>query len=118
MASGKLTSTGLLVSDDALVLKAQDVTQNGVPSGGKGLTVSAQTLSSGKNRSPTAMLMTLNVTTVALDGETSAGDTSGFRADKLSTRSGRTNSERQKISASTPEMHVLQVRRQHNRPWW
>lgn len=53
MASGKLTSTGLLVSDDALVLKAQDVTQNGVLSGGKGLTVSAQTLSSGKNRSPT-----------------------------------------------------------------
>ncbi len=48
MASGKLTSTGLLVSDDALVLKAQDVTQNGVLSGGKGLTVSAQTLSSGK----------------------------------------------------------------------
>ncbi|HAV8121999.1 TPA: filamentous hemagglutinin N-terminal domain-containing protein, partial [Escherichia coli] len=47
-ASGKLTSTGLLVSDDALVLKAQDVTQNGVLSGGKGLTVSAQTLSSGK----------------------------------------------------------------------
>ncbi|HEB5756880.1 TPA: filamentous hemagglutinin N-terminal domain-containing protein, partial [Escherichia coli] len=43
MASGKLTSTGLLVSDDALVLKAQDVTQNGVLSGGKGLTVSAQT---------------------------------------------------------------------------
>lgn len=54
MASGKLTSTGLLVSDDALVLKAQDVTQNGVLSGGKGLTVSAQALSSGKNRSPTA----------------------------------------------------------------
>lgn len=54
--SGKLTSTGSLVSDDVLVLKAQDVTQNGVLSGGKGLTVSAQALSSGKNRSPTAML--------------------------------------------------------------
>ncbi len=36
------------MSDDVLVLKAQDVTQNGVLSGGKGLTVSAQALSSGK----------------------------------------------------------------------
>lgn len=72
-ASGKLTSTGSLVSDDALVLKAQDVTQNGVLSGGKGLTVSAQTLSSGKKSvTHSDAAMTLNVTTVALDGETSA----------------------------------------------
>ncbi|HHJ1054383.1 TPA: contact-dependent inhibition effector tRNA nuclease [Escherichia coli] len=88
-ASGKLTSTGSLVSDDALVLKAQDVTQNGVLSGGKGLTVSAQTLSSGKKsviHSDAAM--TLNVTTVALDGETSAGDTLRVQADRLSTAAG------------------------------
>ena len=88
-ASGKLTSTGSLVSDDVLVLKAQDVTQNGVLSGGKGLTVSAQALSSGKKsviHSDAAM--TLNVTTVALDGETSAGDTLLVQADRLSTAAG------------------------------
>ncbi|HFO6802470.1 TPA: hemagglutinin repeat-containing protein, partial [Escherichia coli] len=88
-ASGKLTSTGLLVSDDALVLKAQDVTQNGVLSGGKGLTVSAQALSSGKKSViHSDATMTLNVTTVALDGETSAGDTLLVQADKLSTAAG------------------------------
>ncbi len=88
-ASGKLTSTGSLVSDDALVLKAQDVTQNGVLSGGKGLTVSAQTLSSGKKSvTHSDAAMTLNVTTVALDGETSAGDTLRVQADKLSTAVG------------------------------
>ncbi len=88
-ASGKLTSTGLLVSDDVLVLKAQDVTQNGVLSGGKGLTVSAQALSSGKKSvTHSDAAMTLNVTTVALDGETSAGDTLRVQADKLSTAAG------------------------------
>ncbi|EII9067656.1 contact-dependent inhibition effector tRNA nuclease [Escherichia coli] len=88
-ASGKLTSTGSLVSDDVLVLKAQDVTQNGVLSGGKGLTVSAQTLSSGKKSvTHSDAAMTLNVTTVALDGETSAGDTLLVQADKLSTAAG------------------------------
>ncbi|MEF9645016.1 contact-dependent inhibition effector tRNA nuclease [Escherichia coli] len=88
-ASGKLTSTGSLVSDDALVLKAQDVTQNGVLSGGKGLTVSAQMLSSGKKSvTHSDAAMTLNVTTVALDGETSAGDTLRVQADKLSTAAG------------------------------
>lgn len=61
--------------------------------------------------------MTLNVTTVALDGETSAGDTLRVQADKLSTAAGA-QLQSGKISASTPEMHVLQVRRQHNRPWW
>ncbi len=85
-ASGKLTSTGSLVSDDVLVLKAQDVTQNGVLSGGKGLTVSAQALSSGKKSvTHSDAAMTLNVTTVALDGENSAGDTLLVQADKLST---------------------------------
>ncbi|APL35768.1 Contact-dependent inhibitor A [Escherichia coli] len=89
MTRGKLTSTGLLVSDDALVLKAQDVTQNGVLSGGKGLTVSAQTLSSGKKSvTHSDAAMTLNVTTVALDGETSAGDTLRVQADRLSTAAG------------------------------
>ncbi|EHZ0754004.1 filamentous hemagglutinin N-terminal domain-containing protein, partial [Escherichia coli] len=88
-ASGKLTSTGSLVSDDVLVLKAQDVTQNGVLSGGKGLTVSAQALSSGKKSvTHSDAAMTLNVTTVALDGENSAGDTVLVQADKLSTAAG------------------------------
>ncbi|HFQ7315952.1 TPA: hemagglutinin repeat-containing protein [Escherichia coli] len=88
-ASGKLTSTGSLVSDDVLVLKAQDVTQNGVLSGGKGLTVSAQALSSGKKSvTHSDAAMTLNVTTVALDGENSAGDTLLAQADKLSTAAG------------------------------
>ncbi|XES51995.1 contact-dependent inhibition effector tRNA nuclease [Escherichia coli] len=88
-ASGKLTSTGSLVSDDVLVLKAQDVTQNGVLSGGKGLTVSAQALSSGKKSvTHSDAAMTLNVTTVALDGENSAGDTLRVQADKLSTAAG------------------------------
>ncbi|EEV1643354.1 filamentous hemagglutinin N-terminal domain-containing protein [Escherichia coli] len=89
MASGKLTSTGSLVSDDVLVLKAQDVTQNGVLSGGKGLTVSAQALSSGKKSvTHSDAAMTLNVTTVALDGENSAGDTLLVQADRLSTAAG------------------------------
>lgn len=88
-ASGKLTSTGSLVSDDVLVLKAQDVTQNGVLSGGKGLTVSAQALSSGKKSvTHSDAAMTLNVTTVALDGENSAGDTLLVQADRLSTAAG------------------------------
>ncbi|WP_261584539.1 contact-dependent inhibition effector tRNA nuclease [Escherichia coli] len=88
-ASGKLTSTGSLVSDDVLVLKAQDVTQNGVLSGGKGLTVSAQALSSGKKSvTHSDAAMTLNVTTVALDGENSVGDTLLVQADKLSTAAG------------------------------
>ncbi len=88
-ASGKLASTGSLVSDDVLVLKAQDVTQNGVLSGGKGLTVSAQALSSGKKSvTHSDAAMTLNVTTVALDGENSAGDTLLVQADKLSTAAG------------------------------
>ena len=88
-ASGKLTSTGSLVSDDVLVLKAQDVTQNGVLSGGKGLTVSAQALNSGKKSvTHSDAAMTLNVTTVALDGETSAGDTLRVQADRLSTAAG------------------------------
>ncbi|HFF1952937.1 TPA: contact-dependent inhibition effector tRNA nuclease [Escherichia coli] len=88
-ASGKLTSTGSLVSDDALVLKAQDVTQNGVLSGGKGLTVSAQALSSGKKSvTHSDAAMTLNVTTVVLDGEISAGDTLRVQADRLSTAAG------------------------------
>ncbi|EGJ4726836.1 filamentous hemagglutinin N-terminal domain-containing protein, partial [Escherichia coli] len=88
-ASGKLTSTGSLVSDDVLVLKAQDVTQNGVLSGGKGLTVSAQALSSGKKSvTHSDAAMTLNVTTVALDGENSAGDTLRVQADRLSTAAG------------------------------
>ncbi|EET6402527.1 Contact-dependent inhibitor A, partial [Escherichia coli] len=78
-----------LVSDDVLVLKAQDVTQNGVLSGGKGLTVSAQALSSGKKSvTHSDAAMTLNVTTVALDGENSAGDTLLVQADKLSTAAG------------------------------
>lgn len=88
-ASGKLTSTGSLVSDDVLVLKAQDVRQNGVLSGGKGLTVSAQALSSGKKSvTHSDAAMTLNVTTVALDGENSAGDTLRVQADRLSTAAG------------------------------
>jgi len=87
-ASGKLTNTGSLVSDDALTLKAQDVMQNGVLSGGKGLTVNAQTLTSGKNSvTHSDAAMTLNTTTATLDGETSAGGDLQLQADKLSTAS-------------------------------
>lgn len=87
-ASGKLTNTGSLVSDDALALKAQDVTQNGVLSSGKGLTVNAQTLTSGKNsviHSDAAM--TLNTATATLDGETSAGGDLQLQGGKLTTSS-------------------------------
>ncbi|HAW0938166.1 TPA: hypothetical protein JLK93_004503 [Escherichia coli] len=61
--------------------------------------------------------MTLNVTTVALDGETSAGDTLLVQADKLSTAAGAQLQSGKNLSIK-PETHVLQVRRQHNRPWW
>ncbi|ELZ1918353.1 hemagglutinin repeat-containing protein [Salmonella enterica] len=85
-ASGKLTNTGSLVSDDVLVLKAQDVAQNGVLSGGKGLTVNAQTLTSGKNSvTHSDAAMTLNTTTATLDGETSAGGDLQLQGDRLTT---------------------------------
>ncbi|HFP3820641.1 TPA: hemagglutinin repeat-containing protein [Escherichia coli] len=88
MASGKLTSTGSLVSDDALVLKAQDVTQNGVLSGGKGLTVSAQTLSSGeKSVTHSDAAMTLDTRDTVLAGETSAGGALSVKGDTLRTAS-------------------------------
>lgn len=85
-ASGKLTNTGSLVSDDVLVLKAQDVAQNGVLSGGKGLTVNAHTLTSGKNSvTHSDAAMTLNTTTATLDGETSAGGDLQLQGDRLTT---------------------------------
>ncbi|WP_312773192.1 hemagglutinin repeat-containing protein [Atlantibacter hermannii] len=85
-ASGKLTNTGSLVSNDTLVLKAQDVTQNGVLSGGKGLTVNAQNLTSGKNSvTHSDNAMTLNTATATLDGETSAGGDLQFQGDRLTT---------------------------------
>lgn len=85
-ASGKLTNTGSLVSDDALTLKAQDVTQNGVLSGGNGLTVNAQTLTSGKNSvTHSDAAMTLNTVAATLDGETSAGGNIQLQADRLTT---------------------------------
>lgn len=85
-ASGKLANTGALVSDDALALKAQDVTQNGVLSGGKGLTVNAQTLTSGKNSvTHSDAAMTLNIATATLDGETSAGGDLELQGDRLTT---------------------------------
>ncbi|MXF45560.1 filamentous hemagglutinin N-terminal domain-containing protein [Raoultella sp. Lac2] len=85
-ASGKLSNTGSLVSDDVLALKAQDVTQNGVLSGGKGLTVNAQTLTSGKNSvTHSDAAMTLNTATAMLDGETSAGGDLRLQGDSLST---------------------------------
>lgn len=85
-ASGKLTNTGSLVSNDTLVLKAQDVTQNGVLSGGKGLTVNAQNLTSGKNSvTHSGNAMTLNTATATLDGETSAGGDLQFQGDRLTT---------------------------------
>ncbi|WJV37730.1 hemagglutinin repeat-containing protein [Raoultella terrigena] len=86
IASGKLTNTGSLVSDDALALKAQDVTQNGVLSGGKGLTVNAQTLTSGKNSvTHSDAAITLNIATATLDGETSAGGDLELQGDRLTT---------------------------------
>ncbi|MGU3414954.1 hemagglutinin repeat-containing protein [Enterobacteriaceae bacterium C34A] len=85
-ASGKLTNSGSLVSDDALTLQAQDVAQNGTLSGGKGLTVNAQTLTSGKNAvTHSDAAMALNTTTATLDGETSAGGDLQIQADNLST---------------------------------
>lgn len=85
-ASGKLANTGSLVSDDTLRLKAQDVTQNGVLSGSKGLTVNAQTLTSGKNSvTHSDAAITLNTATAALDGETSAGGNLQLQSDTLST---------------------------------
>lgn len=84
--SGKLANTGSLVSDDVMVLKAQDVAQNGVLSGGKGLTVNAQTLTSGKNSvTHSNAAMTLNAATATLDGETSAGGDLQLQGDRLTT---------------------------------
>lgn len=103
-ASGKLTNTGSLVSDDVLVLKAQDVTQNGVLSGGKGLTVNAQTLTSGKNSvTHSDAAMTLNTTTATLDGETSAGGDLQLQGDRLTTAAGAQLQSGNNLSLSARE---------------
>lgn len=74
------------MSDDVLVLKAQDVAQNGVLSGDKGLTVNAQTMTSGKNSvTHSDAAMTLNTTTATLNGETSAGGDLQLQGDRLTT---------------------------------
>ena len=103
-ASGKLTNTGSLVSDDVLVLKAQDVAQNGVLSGGKGLTVNAQTLTSGKNSvTHSDAAMTLNTRTVTLDGETSAGGDLQLQGDRLTTAASAQLQSGNNLSLSTRE---------------
>ncbi len=104
-ASGKLTNTGSLVSDDVLVLKAQDVAQNGVLSGGKGLTVNAQILTSGKNSvTHSDAAMTLNTRTVTLDGETSAGGDLQLQGDRLTTAASAQLQSGNNLSLSAPEL--------------
>ncbi|WP_202308594.1 hemagglutinin repeat-containing protein, partial [Dryocola clanedunensis] len=85
-ASGKVSNTGSLVSDDSLTLKARSVAQNGTLSGGKGLTVNAETLDSG-NASVTHSngAMALNATATALDGEVSSGGDMQLQGDSVST---------------------------------
>ncbi|MCT4708742.1 hemagglutinin repeat-containing protein, partial [Enterobacteriaceae bacterium H11S18] len=85
-ASGKVSNTGSLVSDDSLTLKARSVAQNGTLSGGKGLTVNAETLDSGHasvTHSDGAMV--LNATATALDGEVSSGGDMLLQGDSIST---------------------------------
>ncbi|WP_330984958.1 MULTISPECIES: hemagglutinin repeat-containing protein [Enterobacterales] len=85
-ASGQVNNTGSLVSDDSLTLKAHDVAQNGTLSGGKGLNINADALTSGKNavtHSDGNLALTAN--TATLDGETSAGGNMQLQGDKLTT---------------------------------
>ncbi|MRS17322.1 filamentous hemagglutinin N-terminal domain-containing protein [Enterobacteriaceae bacterium RIT691] len=85
-ASGKVNNTGSMVSDDSLTLKAHDVDQNGTLSGSKGLTVNADTLTSGKNAvTHSDGNLALTATTATLDGETSSGGDLQLQGDKLTT---------------------------------
>lgn len=85
-ASGQVNNIGSLVSDDSLTLKAHDVAQNGTLSGGKGLSINADALTSGKNAvTHSDGNLALTATTATLDGETSAGGDMQLQGDKLTT---------------------------------
>lgn len=102
---GTLTNTGSVVSDDALVLNAQAVTQNGVLSGGNGLTVNAQTLSSGENSlTHSHAAMTLSATTTTLDGEISADGDLQLQSDRLTTAAGAQLQSGNNLSLSAREV--------------
>ena len=84
--SSTLNNTGALVSDSILALKAQNVTQDGVLSGGKGLTVNAQTLTSGINSvTHSNAAIALNTTTATLEGQISADGDLLLQSDNLTT---------------------------------
>ena len=102
---GTLTNTGSVVSDDALVLNAQAVTQNGVLSGGNGLTVNAQTLSSGENSlTHSHAAMTLSAMTTTLDGEISADGDLQLQSDRLTTAAGAQLQSGNNLSLSAREV--------------
>lgn len=102
---GTLINTGSVVSDDALVLNAQAVTQNGVLSGGNGLTVNAQTLSSGENSlTHSHAAMTLSATTTTLDGEISADGDLQLQSDRLTTAAGAQLQSGNNLSLSAREV--------------
>ncbi|WP_202308592.1 hemagglutinin repeat-containing protein, partial [Dryocola clanedunensis] len=88
-ASHSLTNSGSLVTDEALTLKAGNVTQNGTLSGGKGLTLTAGTLTTGKSSlTHSGDALSVQASTATLGGEFSAGGDMQLNADQLSTVAG------------------------------
>jgi len=88
-ASHSLTNSGSLVTDEALTLKAGNVTQNGTLSGGKGMTLTAGTLTTGKSSlTHSGDALSVQASTATLGGEFSAGGDMQLNADQLSTVAG------------------------------
>jgi filamentous hemagglutinin len=85
-ASNSFTNTGSLISDDALTLKGGNVVQNGVLSGGKGLSLTASTLTSGSTSvTHSGDSLYVQAAVAALEGELSAGSDLTLSSDQLTT---------------------------------
>ncbi|KFB98694.1 putative heme utilization/adhesion exoprotein [Trabulsiella guamensis ATCC 49490] len=85
-ASGKLDNSGRLISDDTLTLSAAQMSNSGTLSGARGLTASADTLTTTeKSVTHSNGNLTLNSASATLAGETSAGGAVTVKGNSLTT---------------------------------
>lgn len=85
-ASGKLDNRGRLISDDTLTLSAARISNSGTLSGARGLTASADTLTTTeKSVTHSDGNLTLNSASVTLAGETSSGGAVTVKGNSLKT---------------------------------
>jgi filamentous hemagglutinin len=85
-ASNTFTNTGSLISDDTLTLKGGSVLQNGVLSGGKGLLLTVNSLTSGSTSvTHSGDSLYVQAAIAALEGELSAGGDLTLSGDQLTT---------------------------------